>query len=44
MSRKRIDLFNIVDEWLIPIVLIELFFFGNIAILIVVLHGFGVIK
>jgi hypothetical protein len=37
------DLFSILDEWLIPIALIELFVFGNIAILIVILHAGGVI-
>lgn len=43
MTGKRIDLFDIVDEWLIPIAVVELFLFGNIAILIVLLQAFGVI-
>lgn len=43
MTGKRIDLFNIVDEWLIPIVLIELFVFVNIGIFILLLQAFGVI-
>lgn len=43
MTGKKIDLFNIVDEWLIPISLIELFVFGNIAIWMILLQGFGVI-
>ena len=43
MTGKRIDLFNIVDEWLIPIALIELFVFVNIGILILLLQAFGVI-
>jgi hypothetical protein len=37
------DLFSILDEWLIPIALIELFVFGNIAIWMILLQGFGVI-
>ena len=43
MTGKRIDLFDLIDEWLTPITLIELFVFGNIAILIVLLHAFGVV-
>lgn len=43
MTGKKIDLFGIIDEWLIPIALIELFAFGNIAIFIVLLQAFGVI-
>lgn len=43
MTEKEIDLFGIIDEWLIPIALIELFVFGNIVIFIILLQAFGVI-
>ena len=43
MTGKRIDLFDIIEDWLIPIGLIELFLFGHIAILLVILQAFGVI-
>ena len=43
MTGKRIDLFNIVDEWLIPIVLIELFVFTNFVIISMILKISGVI-
>lgn len=43
MTGKKIDLFEILDDYLIPIALIELFVFGNIAIFIILLQGFGVI-
>lgn len=43
MSGKKIDLDGIIDEWLIPISLIELFVFGNIVIFGVLLQAFGVI-
>lgn len=43
MTGKKIDLFDIVDEWFIPIALIELFVIAQIAIISCILKLLGVI-
>ena len=42
MSDKRFDVEAVLD-FLLPLFLIEIMVFGNIGIILVLLHGFGVI-